>query len=135
MASIATRTLAVGVSLVAASVATAPAFAATPAARPTALTLKAAKSTVAPKQKDTLTGLLKSGTKALAGQSVKLEKRAAGARSFTVVATKTTDSKGHVVLTVTPGTRKGQKEQYELVFAGTKSYKASHSSIITITVS
>ena len=109
-----------------------PAFAAN--ASPTSLTLKAAKSTVAPKAKDTLTGTLKAGTKVLAGQSVKLEKRAAGAKSFTLVTTKTTDAKGHVVLTVTPGTRKGQKVQYELVFAGTSTYKASHSSIITVTV-
>jgi len=58
-----------------------------------------------------------------------------GAKSFTLVAMKTTDSKGHVALTVTPGTRKGQKEQYELVFAGTTAIKASHSSVITITVS
>ena len=48
---------------------------------------------------------------------------------------KTTDSKGHVALTVTPGTRKGPKEQYELVFAGTTAIKASHNSVITITVS
>ena len=32
------------------------------------------------------------------------------------------------------GTRRGQMEQYELVFAGTTTLKASHSSIITITV-
>jgi hypothetical protein len=34
-----------------------------------------------------------------------------------------------------PGTGKGQKEQYELFFAGNKAYKASHSSVITVTVS
>lgn len=112
----------------------APAFAAT-AATPTSLALKAAKSTVAPNQKDTLTGTLKAGSKALAGESVKLEKRAAGAKSFTLVTTKKTDSKGHVTLVVTPGSKKGGKEQYELVFAGTKTYKASHSSVITVTVS
>jgi hypothetical protein len=130
----AVRSLAVVAGLAVGSMAAAPAFATT-AAKPTSLTLKAAKSSVAPKQKDTLTGLLKSGTHTLAGDTVKLERRAYGAKSFVVVASKTTDSKGRAVLTVTPGTRKGQKVQYELVFSGTKSYKASHSSIITVTVS
>jgi len=111
----------------------APAFAAT-TAKPTSLTLKAAKSTVAPKAKDTLTGTLKNGTHLLAGESVKLEERAAGAKRFTLVTTKQTDSKGHVAMTVVPGTRKGQKEQYELVFAGNAAYQGSHSSVITVTV-
>lgn len=128
------RSLVVVAGLAAASMSIAPALAATTSAKPTSLTLKAAKSTVAPKQKDTLTGLLKSGTHVLAGESVKLEKRAAGAKSFSLVTTKTTDSKGKVVLTVVPGSKKGQKEQYELIFAGNKTYKGSHSSIITITV-
>lgn len=104
-------------------------------AQPTSLTLKAAKSTVAPRQKDTLTGTLKSGNKALAGQSVSLLERAPGAKHWSVVTTKTTDSLGHVALTVTPGRRKGQKEQYEVLFKGTSSYKGSHSSVITVTVS
>jgi hypothetical protein len=130
------RSFAVAAGVLAASLAAAPAFAATaPTTKPTSLTIKAAKSTVARNQKDTLTGTLKSGKKVLAGETVKLEKRAAGAKHFTVVATKTTTAKGQVTLVVTPGTKKGQKEQYELVFSGTKSYKASHSSIITVTVS
>ena len=132
---IATRTTLLTAGLVVAGLTAGPALAATTAAKPSSLTLKAAKSMVAPKAKDTLTGTLKSGTKVLANEPVKLEKRAAGAKSFTIVSTKTTDAKGKVVLTVTPGMRKGQKEQYELVFAGTKAFKASHSSIITITVS
>ena len=112
----------------------APALAAT-TAKPTALTVKAAKSSVAPKAKDTLVGTLKSGGTVLKGQTVKLEQRAAGAKSFKVVSSKKTDSKGHVSWSVTPGTKKGQKEQYELVFVATKSYKASHSSVITVSVS
>ena len=119
--------------ILAASLTAAPALAS--AAVPTSLTLKAAHSSVAPKAKDTLTGYLKAGKLALANQTVKLEQRASGAKTFKVVATKTTDANGKVVLTVTPGTKKGQKEQYELVFAGTKTYKASHSAIITVTVS
>lgn len=130
-----TRSLAVVAGLAAASMSIAPALAATTSAKPTSLALKAAKSTVAAKQKDTLTGVLKNGTHVLPGEKVKLEKRAAGARSFTLVTTKITNSKGQVTLSVVPGTRKGQKEQYELIFAGNKTYKGSHSSIITITVS
>jgi hypothetical protein len=104
------------------------------AAQPTSLTLKAAHTTVAPKAKDTLTGTLKSGTKRLSGEPIRLERRAAGTKSFTLVSTKTTNANGQVTYTVVPGTRKGQKEQYMLVFAGNNSYKASHSSVITITV-
>ena len=111
-----------------------PALAAT-AAKPTSLTLHASRTTVPHNQKVTLTELLKVGSKGLAGEPVKLEKRAAGARSFTLVSTKTTNAKGQVTLSVIPGTRKGQKEQYELIFAGNKTDKGSHSRIITITVS
>jgi 5-hydroxyisourate hydrolase-like protein (transthyretin family) len=111
-----------------------PALAAT-APKPTSLTLKAAHSSVAPKTKDTLTATLKSGTKPVAGEPVKLEKRAAGAKSWTLVSSKTTNAKGQTSWSVVPGSKKGQKEQYELVFSGNKSYKASHSSVITVTVS
>lgn len=52
-----------------------------------------------------------------------------------MVTSKTTDSKGKVVLTVVPGKKKGQKEQYELIFAGSATNKASHGSVITLTVS
>jgi hypothetical protein len=129
--------LALGTTISAVALATAvgPALAAKPAARPTSLTLKAAKSTVKPNQKDTLTGTLKSGNTPLAGKDIKLMKRDASKRTWTYVSTKTTDAKGHVTLVVTPGTHKGKKEQYELVFAGDAKDKASHSSVITLTVS
>jgi hypothetical protein len=104
------------------------------AAKPTSLTLKAAKTTVAPKAKDSLTGTLKSGSKTLGNEPVKLERRARGAKSFTMVSTKRTNGKGKVVYSVVPGTKKGQKEQYILVFPGNKAYKASHSSVITVSV-
>jgi pyruvate/oxaloacetate carboxyltransferase len=101
---------------------------------PTSLTLHSNRTDVPHGQKVTLTGLLKAGSKPLAGKSVQLERRAYGTKTFTVVSTKTTDSKGHVTATVVPGTRKGQKTQYELVYAGDSGYKGSHSSTITITV-
>jgi hypothetical protein len=129
----ATRSLTIAAAAVAASLAAGPAFAAT-SAKPTGLTLKAAKSTVAPKQREKVVGTLKQGNRVLAGQAVTLEKRAPGARSFTVVTTRRTDRNGHTFFVVAPGTRKGAKEQYELVFAGTKAYKPSHSSIVTLTV-
>jgi hypothetical protein len=50
------RSVALTAGVAVASMVAAPAFATTPAAKPTSLTLKAAKSTVAPKAKDTLTG-------------------------------------------------------------------------------
>jgi hypothetical protein len=111
------------------AVAGSPAFAAT-AAKTTTLSEHAAKSVVKAKAKDTITGTLTYSKKALPGQKVVLEQRLAGAKKFTVVATHTTGSKGGVSFTVTPS--KG-KHQYELVFAGTKTYKASHSSIVTVT--
>jgi hypothetical protein len=110
----------------------APALAA--AAQPTSLTLKAAKSSVTHNQKTTLTGTLKSGGTALAAQPVVLEKRAAGAKAWSAVSTKSTSSKGTVTYSVVPGTRKGQKEEFYLVFKGNAKYKASHSAIITVTV-
>lgn len=131
---IVTRSAGLALGLAFAPVLALPALAATTAA-PTSVSLKAAHSSVAPKHKDTLTGTLKSGGRALAGQTVVLEQRAAGSKGFAVVAQKATDAQGHVSLSVVPGTRKGQKEQYELVFRGTQAYKASHSSVITLTVS
>jgi len=104
-------------------------------AKPTSIPLKAAKSAVAPNQKVTLTGKLKSGHNPVANAPVTLESRQAGARTFTVVSAKTTDSNGKVTLIVAPGAKRGQKMQYELVFAGDATYRGSHSQIITLSVS
>ena len=103
------------------------------ALRPTSIPLKATKSTVAPNQKVTLTGFLKSGHTPVAFAPVMLETRTAGTKAFTVVSTKLTDSNGKVTLVVSPG--KVKKVQYELVFAGDATYRGSHSQIITLTVS
>ena len=136
MSRLTSRPVLVVAGVLAASLTAAPALAATSV--PTTLTLKAAKSTVAAKAKDTLTGTLKSGKAADGGESVRLVKRSAGTRKFTSTGiTKRTDAKGQVTLSVTPGTKKGQKEQYMLVFNGdaAKHLKGSHSAVITITVS
>jgi 5-hydroxyisourate hydrolase-like protein (transthyretin family) len=104
----------------------------------TTATLTAAHGTVAAKAKDALTGVLKAGVMPLGGQKVSLMKRAAGAKTWTLVSTKTTDTKGTARVTVVPGTKKGH-EQYELVYkggkAGATTYEASHSSVITVTIS
>jgi hypothetical protein len=103
--------------------------------KPTSIPLKAAKSAVAPNQKVTLTGYLKCGHNPVVNAPVTLERRQAGAGTFTVVSAKTTDSNGKVTLIVAPGAKSGQKMQYELVFAGNMSYRGSHSQVITLTVS
>lgn len=103
--------------------------------KPTSIPLKAAKSAVAPNQKVTLTGFLKSGHSPVVNAPVTLERRQAGAKTFTVMSAKTTDSNGKVTLIVAPGAKRGQKMQYELVFAGNTTYRGSHSQIITLTVS
>jgi 5-hydroxyisourate hydrolase-like protein (transthyretin family) len=102
--------------------------------RPTSLPMKASKSTVAPNQKVALIGWLKSGHTSVPGAPVALEKRIAGAATFTAVSTKTTGNDGKVTLVVTPGARRGQKVQYQLVFAGNSSYRSSHSQVIALTV-
>ena len=136
MSRLTSRPVLVLAGVLAASLTAAPALAAT--STPTSLTLKAAKSMVATNAKDTLTGTLKSGNAADAGESVRLVKRAAGTTKFSNTGiSKRTDVKGQVTLTVTPGTRKGQKEQFMLVFNGdaAKHLKGSHSAVITVTVS
>jgi 5-hydroxyisourate hydrolase-like protein (transthyretin family) len=135
--SISTRilTVAVGASVAAASAAV-PAVAATPAAKPTTLALKAAHATVAPKHKVSLTATLKSHGKPVVGASVSLESRSAGSRKFgnPVAIDGVTDANGRIVVPVVPGNKKGHKQQYEVTFAGDAQHKASHSSVITITV-
>jgi hypothetical protein len=111
---------------------TTPALAAT--AKATTSTLKAAKSTVAPKATDTLTGTLKSGSTGVSGEKVMLERRSGTSGTFTVLQTKTTGKGGTVTFSVVPGTKSGQKVQYELVHAANAKYKASHSGIVTVTV-
>jgi hypothetical protein len=105
-------------------------------ARSTTVLLKASKSTVAPKHKDTLTATLKSARRAVTGETLYLEKREAGSRKFSnPIAVGATDANGHVVISVVPGNKKGVKEQGRVVFQGDTGYKSSHSRVITVTVS
>jgi 5-hydroxyisourate hydrolase-like protein (transthyretin family) len=128
-------TLALGVAAATTLVA-APALAAAPAVKPTALTLKAAHATVAPKHKVSLTATLKSQGKPVAGASVSLESRSQGSTKFgnPVPVDGVTDAAGRITVPVVPGNKKGHKQQYEVTFAGDAQHKASHSRVITITV-
>lgn len=114
------------------------AFAST--ATPTSLTLKAAHTTVAPKHRDSFTATLKAGTHVLAGQTVTLYEKKPGAKTWTKLTSKQTNSKGQATYSVVPaGTKSGQKDEFEVKYAGgkigTKTYAASHSKIVTVTLS
>src|SRR5581483_2498914 len=88
----------------------APASAATPV-KPlkTSLSIHASKTKVAHDHEITLTGVLKGGSplKALGGQPVKLEKRAAGKTKWTLVATHDTTLAGTVTFSTVAGTKAG----------------------------
>jgi hypothetical protein len=130
LVAVATASLAAGL--------TGPALAATVSAKTTTLTIHAAKTTVKEHTRDTFTGMLRAGKSPVSGQKIELKQRAYGATRWSQLATKTTSSKGSVTFTVTPPapskTAKSHREQYELVFSGTKAYRASHSGIVTVTV-
>ena len=99
--------------------------------RSTAITISAAHATVKPKTHDTINGVLKSGTTGLVGFNVSLRERKSGTTSWTVVATKATTTGGKVSFSVLPP---NSSEQYQLRFAGTTRYFASHSGVVTVTV-
>lgn len=140
MSQVATRALAVGVGVLAAGLVISPTLAAgaspATAEQPTSLTLKAAHTTVAPKHKDTLTTTLKVGAKRLAGETLYVEYRAAGAHKWSAPITvkPKTNARGEVSFVVAPGSKKGERSQFEVLFKGTAKYRPSHSSIVTIAV-
>jgi hypothetical protein len=109
------------------------AFATTPAS-PTSLTISTASTGTSTKPQ-TVTGTLKSGTKGLGGQVVRLVGRVAGSTSFKTLRYAKTTSTGAVTFTVTPP--KG-KDVYELVYNGSHkaspAYAGSHSKTVTVTV-
>jgi len=109
-------------------------MATTPTAKASTIAIKVAAGSVKPHAKDNITATLKSGTKVIAGATVKLEARAVGAKTWKIVSSRLTGAKGSAAFTVVPGIKKGQKEQYVIVFSGNSKYKASHSAIITVTV-
>jgi ABC-type glycerol-3-phosphate transport system substrate-binding protein len=77
---------------------------------------------------DTVTGVLTDEGTGVANEKVTLEARSGVKPRWTVVATGTTGTGGTVSFTVSPKV----KTQYELVFAGDSTYKASDSNVITL---
>jgi hypothetical protein len=77
---------------------------------------------------DTVTGVLTDEGTGVANEKVTLEARSGVKPRWVVVATGTTDSTGTVSFTVSPKV----KTQYELVFAGDSTFKASDSNVITL---
>jgi hypothetical protein len=78
---------------------------------------------------DALTGVLRSHRKALAAQSVTLEGRAGAHRKWVALATGTTGSTGSVTFTVALPSK---KTQFEMVFAGSSTYRKSHSNVVSL---
>ena len=76
----------------------------------------------------TVTGVLTDEGTGVANEKVTLESRSGVKPRWVVVATGTTDSTGKVSFTVSPKV----KTQYELVFAGDSTFKASDSNVITL---
>jgi ABC-type glycerol-3-phosphate transport system substrate-binding protein len=143
---ITSRPVALGAITLAAAGLTAPAFAAAPTAKPTSLNLRAAHGTVAPKHHDTFTVTLRSGHAPVTGQAgdITLWERTAPTTGHKTVwtqqtATFTETKPGVYTVTVTvPGpAKRPQKDQYQARFKDTANpatYRASHSSVITVTV-
>ena len=100
------------------------------AASRTSLSIRASASTIKPGKSAVVSGVLKQGTKDLAGEVVFLDGAAPG-KKFVVVATSVTNKNGAVAFTVRPRTT----QRYDLVFKGTSKLAASHSGVVTIKVS
>ena len=78
---------------------------------------------------DAVTGVLSSGHKGVAHETVALEARAGVKPRWKVVAIGTTGASGAITFdVVTPKT----KTQFKYVFAGDAHYRASHSNVITL---
>ncbi len=77
---------------------------------------------------DVINGVLSSDGTGLANETVTLEARSGVKPRWTVVATGTTAAGGTVSFTVSPKV----KTQYQLVFAGDSTHKASDSNVITL---
>lgn len=106
------------------------ALAATAAA--TSLSVKVTHGTVAAGQSDTLTGSLRAGKTAVAGQKVDLLERLPGASKWSTVQSGTTAAKtGQVSFTVKDFKR---NEQFELLHPATAAYGRSVSAVVTVHV-
>jgi hypothetical protein len=95
---------------------------------PTTLTATDSKAMIMLGQSDLITGTLKSGSTALAGQVVLLERFVNG--KLVPTQNDVTGGAGHVFYTVKPS----KTTSYELVFLGTAKFDASHSNVVTVAV-
>lgn len=138
------RSAAVASAALAAVTVVTPAFATTPVNAPTSLNARAAKTTVAPRHKDTVNLTLRSHKVGVAGEASKFLVRSrrdtATARwgAWKPVAATASMVAGHYKVSVTlPKLAKGKKEQYQVKFAGdsVKHLNASRSQVVTITAS
>ena len=98
---------------------------------PTTLTGSAASSTITAGQKDLITGTLLTGTKPVVGKIVNLYRFNTATNKWVRVEVDLIGKFGHVFYTVKPSVT----TNYELVFFGSAHLRASHSSVITVTVS
>ncbi|GAA3675568.1 hypothetical protein GCM10023081_12480 [Arthrobacter ginkgonis] len=102
----------------------------------TTLAVSASDYSVSPDASVTVTGTLKRGSKAVAGVSVKLQKRTAGSKGWSTIATAKTTSKGKVSAKVS---KLKKDTEIRAVYAGTSKnksaqYKSATSSTRKITV-
>jgi 5-hydroxyisourate hydrolase-like protein (transthyretin family) len=101
----------------------------------TALSIRAAQSTIAAGQRDTITGTLTAGGKPAAGKVVELYAYSSRLHKWRPVRIKRTSSSGAVTFTARPGAGKSAKtRQYELVFHGDAALAQATSSAVTVTV-
>jgi 5-hydroxyisourate hydrolase-like protein (transthyretin family) len=95
----------------------------------TALSIRAAQSTIAAGQQDTITGTLTAGGKPAAGKVVELYAYSSRLHKWRPVRIKRTSSSGAVTFTARPA----RTRQYELVFHGDAALAQVTSSAVTVT--
>jgi hypothetical protein len=97
---------------------------------PTSLSIRAAKSSINPGGKDTISGVLLTRKTPLEGRDVILQSHPSGSTAWKNAATKKTGKHGYVAFTVTPPTTTA----YRLVFTSHPNYRGSHSGVVTVHV-
>ena len=102
----------------------------TPVKVPTTLTVVSAKAEITVGQKDVLTGTLKTGSKPVVRQVVRLYRYNVKAKKWILNEAHVTRQYGHVFFTVKPAVT----STYELVFRGSAKFAASRSNRVTIVV-
>jgi hypothetical protein len=103
----------------------------TPKPATTALTIQSTNNpTKGDHYKAGIESTLRSGNKAVAGETVSLDARKGGVKAWTPTGeTATTDTNGQADFSLT---QSAKTEQYRVVFAGDSSYRASHSGTVTV---